>query len=123
MNSGQGRDLDQHQHGIDPGAFGGADDQQPGHRGGDQNRGHIDPAADLAARHAGRAWASRRTAICDLGHQRVGVADGGGKIQPSPCSRPTAWLDQPTATALAPTAYSRISAQPTIQAISSPTTA
>ena len=31
--------------------------------------------------------------------------------------------DQPTATALAPTAYSRISAQPTIQARISPTTA
>ena len=34
---GQGRDLDQHQNGIDAGAFGGADDQQPGHRGGDQD--------------------------------------------------------------------------------------
>ena len=31
--------------------------------------------------------------------------------------------DQPTATALAPSAYSRISAQPTIQAMISPITA
>ncbi len=46
-----------------------------------------------------------------------------GKSTPSPRSRPTAWFDQPTATALAPTAYSRIKAQPTIQASSSPTTA
>ena len=33
------------------------------------------------------------------------------------------WPDQPTATALAPSAYSRISAQPTSHAINSPITA
>jgi hypothetical protein len=46
-----------------------------------------------------------------------------GKCTPNPSRKPTIWPDHPTATALAPSAYSRISAQPTSQAINSPITA
>ena len=46
-----------------------------------------------------------------------------GMCHPTLSKKPTMWPDQPTATALAPSAYSRISAQPTSQAISSPITA
>ena len=42
---------------------------------------------------------------------------------PMASNRPTMCPDQPTATALAPSAYSRISAQPTSQATISPITA
>ena len=46
-----------------------------------------------------------------------------GKPMPCACRKPFAYPDQPTDTAPAATAYSRISAQPTIQATSSPNTA
>ena len=46
-----------------------------------------------------------------------------GRCTPMSSRKPTMWPDQPTATALAPSAYSRISAQPTSQATSSPITA
>ena len=46
-----------------------------------------------------------------------------GMCSPKLSKKPTMWPDQPTATALAPRAYSRISAQPTSQATSSPITA
>ena len=56
---------------------------------------------------------------------QVGPADRrSGKSNPSPCSiSPSTYPDQPTDTAEAATAYSRISAQPTVQASSSPITA
>lgn len=62
-------------------------------------------------------------AICICAISASALLIDAGKATPRPRSSPTAWFDQPTATALAPTAYSRINAQPTIQARISPTTA
>ena len=60
-------------------AFGGADDQQPGDRAGDQDGGHVDPAADLKRLgHLGRGCGAEQK--LDLGHQCVGVADGDGEV-------------------------------------------
>ena len=81
----------------------------------------IHPPATSAACRSGEASAPNASWI--LAISASALLSAVGKFIPSPRSSPTAWLDQPTATALAPTAYSRISAQPTIHAISSPMTA
>src|SRR6185437_12458199 len=76
---GEGGDLDHHQHGVDAGAFGGADDQQPGDGGGNQDGGNVDPAAGGQRRlDVGRRRGAEQQ--FHLGHQRVGVADGGGEV-------------------------------------------
>ncbi len=81
----------------------------------------IQPPVLSAASRSGVAGLPNASSTLALRASASAIARG--KWMPSPCSSPTAWLDQPTATALAPTAYSRIKAQPTIQASSSPTTA
>ncbi len=88
----------------------------------DQDGGNVDPAADFQRLHQGQALPKRRTAIVRFCHQGVGVADRGWKIHAKTAASLRHRFDQPTATALAPTAYSRIRAQPTVQASNSPTT-
>ena len=46
-----------------------------------------------------------------------------GRMRPKSLTKLTTYPDQPMATAIAPTAYSRIRSQPMIQAISSPNVA
>jgi len=81
----------------------------------------IQPPVSIAVCRSTLGFAPNATWACAISASAFLIAFG--KWKPMPSSNPAKWFDQPTATALAPTAYSRMSAQPTIQASSSPVTA
>ena len=62
-------------------------------------------------------------ACCAASNENGDDTNRAGRIRPKSLAKLTTYPDQPMATAIAPTAYSRIRSQPMIQAINSPNVA